>query len=193
MNDTSYYLELFQKKHAILEGHFLLSSGLHSPHYVQCARIFEDPLEAEKIVAPLVQAFSDIKTDWVVGPAMGGILLAYELARKQKAKNAFAEREEGKMTLRRGFTIPPGSSVIVAEDVITTGGSILEVAQMLEEKGAKIEGVAALINRSSAKLPYRTHALLSLTLATYPPETCPLCREGKPIEKPGSRKNPISP
>lgn len=181
-------MEVFQQTGAILEGHFLLSSGLHSDHYVQCARIFEDPALAEQVVADLAVPLAGVKIDWVVGPALGGVLMAYELARKLRARNAFTERVDGKMTLRRGFFIPPASSVVVAEDVLTTGGSVLEAARALEESGIKIAGIAALVNRSNVKLPYPTHALLAMNLVTYKPEECPLCKEGKQIDKPGSRK-----
>src|ERR1700687_5357772 len=118
-------LKIFKDSGAFLEGHFLLSSGLHSAHYIQCARLFEYPAVADILTDELARHYTSNPPDWVVGPAMGGILLSYELARKLKARNAFTERVDGKMVLRRGFLIPPQSTVLVAEDVLTTGGSVL--------------------------------------------------------------------
>lgn len=184
-------LDLFKQKGAVLEGHFLLSSGLHSSHYIQCARMFEDPKIAEQITKALVAQLPPEarQIDWVIGPAMGGILFAYELARHLKAQNAFTERDNGKMILRRGFSVPPHSRILIAEDVLTTGGSSLEVAQVLESLQAKIIGVAALVDRGTARLPYPTHALLKLQLANMKPEECALCKQGKPLVKPGSRRS----
>lgn len=182
------WLKRFKEAGAFLEGHFLLSSGLHSSHYIQCALLFEDPKLGEALAKELASFYKDNPPGWVVGPAMGGILLAYELARQLKAKNAFTERVDGKMLLRRGFVIPAGSKVVVAEDVLTTGGSVLEVARCLEAQGAKILGVAALVDRTGAELPYPKHPLVSLQLTAHPPDQCRLCLEGKPLVKPGSRK-----
>lgn len=178
---------IFEKSGAILSGHFLLSSGLHSPHYVQCARLFEDPGLAEPTARELASLFQGEKVEWVVGPALGGILLAYELARIMKARAAFTERVEGRMALRRGFSIPPRSLVLVAEDVLTTGGSALEAARCLEAMNAKVMGIAALVDRAGAILPYPVKTLLSLKLEAIRPEECSLCARAIPVIKPGSR------
>jgi len=184
-------LKIFKETGAFLEGHFQLTSGLHSGHYIQCARILEDSRVTETMAGELAGKISTKKIDWVVGPALGGILLAYELSRSLKAKNAFTERVDGAMTLRRNFFIPPGSQVLVCEDVLTTGGSALEVAKLIESLGAIVTGIASLVNRSGVTLPYPTTSLLNLSISNYTPETCPMCKEGKPVTKPGSRPSPV--
>lgn len=180
-------LKIFKKTGAFLEGHFLLTSGLHSGQYIQCARILEDPEITEMFAQELVKIAKPEKVDWVVGPAMGGILLAYELSRALNCKNAFTERVDGAMALRRNFSIPQGSRVLVCEDVFTTGGSALEVAKLVEANGAKVVGIVSLVNRSGVKFPYPAASLLNLTISNYESENCPFCKEGKPVTKPGSR------
>jgi orotate phosphoribosyltransferase len=185
--ETRKILTLFQERRAVLEGHFLLTSGLHSSHYVQCAKIFEDPEIAARVVKELIKTFDNNQFSWVVGPAVGGILLAYELAKQLKIKTVYTERENGKMSLRRGFFIPPESKVLIAEDVLTTGGSVLEVADLLTKQEIEVVGVAALVNRGNVHLPYPAHWLLTLDLPAYSSEECPLCKEEKNLVKPGSR------
>ena len=131
-------IEIFKETEVLLEGHFQLTSGRHSNQYMQCAKILQYPNYAEEIAKGLAEEFKDDNIDMVVGPAMGGIIIAYELARQLKCKNLFAEREDGKMTLRRGFTIPKGTRVLVAEDVITTGGSVREVIDIVKEQGGEL-------------------------------------------------------
>jgi len=183
-------LEVFREAGALLEGHFLLSSGLHSPKYLQCALVLQDPVRAERLCSRLARAFADDRVETVVGPAMGGILVAYELARALGARAIFAEREEGRMRLRRGFRIEPGERVLLAEDVVTTGGSLREVLALVREAGAEVVGVAALVDRTSGRDPgfgMPLTALVQLDVPTHVPEECPLCREGVPVVKPGSR------
>ena len=183
-------LEVFREAGALLEGHFLLSSGLHSPKYLQCALVLQDPARAERLCSRLARAFADDRVETVVGPAMGGILVAYELARALGARAIFAEREEGRMRLRRGFRIEPGQRVLLAEDVVTTGGSLREVLALVREAGAEVVGVAALVDRTSGRDPgfgIPLTALVQLDVPTHVPEECPLCREGVPVVKPGSR------
>ncbi|MFH1046002.1 MAG: orotate phosphoribosyltransferase [Candidatus Omnitrophota bacterium] len=187
---TNKILAVFKKKNALLEGHFLLSSGLHSGQYLQCARVLEDPKLCARLARSLAAHFKTKKIDVVIGPAMGGITLAYELARALGARALFAEREEGKMCLRRGFTVRAKENVVVAEDVITTGGSVKEVIAALAPLGARIAGVAALIDRSGGasvfgKIPFQS--LAKVNIKTFSPEQCPLCRQGLPLVKPGSR------
>jgi orotate phosphoribosyltransferase len=172
---------------ALLEGHFQLSSGLHSDRYVQCARALEDPALAGMLGAALAKLAPGVKT--VVSPALGGILIGYEAARGLGARFLFAEREEGKMTLRRGFKLSPGERVVIVEDVITTGKSTGEVLALVEAAGAKAEAALAIVDRSGGKsvLSIPIKALLQLPLDVFKPEECPLCREGKPVVKPGSR------
>jgi len=183
-------LDVFREAGALLEGHFLLSSGLHSPKYLQCALVLQDPARAERLCGQLARAFADERVETVIGPAMGGILVAYELARALGATAIFAERDEGRMRLRRGFRIEPGRRVLLAEDVVTTGGSLREVLALAREAGAEVVGVAALVDRTSGRDPrFGTPltALVQLDVPTHMPEECPLCREGVPVVKPGSR------
>ncbi|HOQ15736.1 MAG TPA: orotate phosphoribosyltransferase [Defluviitaleaceae bacterium] len=184
-------IEIFKETEVLLEGHFLLTSGRHSNQYMQCAKILQYPNYAEEIAKGLAEEFKDDQIDIVVGPAMGGIIIAYELARQLNCKNLFAEREDGKMTLRRGFTIPEGARVLVAEDVITTGGSVKEVIDIVKEQGGELAGVAVLVDRSNGNIDFGTklRAALTVDVVSYEAEECPLCKEGKlPLVKPGSRK-----
>jgi orotate phosphoribosyltransferase len=186
-------LEVFRQAGALLEGHFLLSSGLHSPKYLQCALVLEDPARAERLCRQLARAFTDDRIECVVGPALGGILVAYELARALGARSLFTERQDGKMTLRRGFALRPGERVLLAEDVVTTGGSLREVQDLVLAAGAKVVAVAALVDRTSGRDPGFGVPLVSLVkvdVPTYPPESCPLCEAGQPVVKPGSRTAP---
>jgi len=181
-------LETFREAGALLEGHFLLSSGLHSPKYLQCALVLQDPARAERLCGRLARAFADDRVETVVSPAMGGILVAYELARALGATAIFAEREEGRMCLRRGFRIEPGRRVLLAEDVVTTGGSLREVLALVREAGAEVVGVAALVDRTSGRDPgfgMPLTALVQLDVPTHTPEECPLCQKGVPVVSPG--------
>ncbi|MBU4532862.1 MAG: orotate phosphoribosyltransferase [Firmicutes bacterium] len=174
---------------ALLEGHFLLTSGRHSGRYVQCAQVLQYPEHCAKLGAAIADGFRDAEVDLVVGPALGGILIAYEVARALGTKCLFAERENGKMALRRGFVIAPGTKVLVVEDVITTGGSVREVMDLVMASGAEVVGVGVLVNRSGGKADFGVplHALLSLSIEAYDPADCPLCAAGTPAVKPGSR------
>ena len=182
-------LELFRKTGAILEGHFLLSSGLHSPKYVQCARLLQHPALAERVCRALAARAAALDPiDVVVGPALGGVIVAHELARALGVRGMFAEREAGRMTLRRGFEIVPGERVLVAEDVVTTGRSSLEVAELVTALGGTVVGAACLVDRRlGGELPFHLVSLVKLAIEAFPPEDCPLCREGLPYTKPGSR------
>lgn len=177
---------------ALLRGHFRLSSGLHSDTYVQCARFLRRPDLAAPAAAELAAQIraAGLQPDTVVGPAMGGVVIGYELARQLGVPGIFTERDaDGQMTLRRGFTIEPGERIVIAEDVVTTGKSTNEVARLLTEMGAEILAVVSLIDRTSGKaeLSFPNFALLPVTAATYAPDDCPLCRAGIPVVKPGSR------
>ena len=191
--DHEAVLDVFRKCDAMLEGHFLLSSGLHSPRYLQCARVCRLPDVCGRLCAELAKEFQDAQVDVVVGPALGGIVLAYELARALGARGIFMERDaEGRMTLRRGFELKAGESVLVAEDVMTTGGSVAEIVEVAERAGASVAGVACLVDRGGAKRfeGRRVAGLLRMEIPTYAPEVCPQCREGEPLVKPGSRERP---
>ena len=192
-NITSQTLEQqLLQENALLRGHFRLSSGLHSDTYVQCARFLRRPELAAPAAAALAAQIraAGLRVDTVVGPAMGGVVIGYELARQLGVPGIFTERDAaGQMSLRRGFTIEPGERIIIAEDVVTTGKSTNEVARLLTELGAEVLGVASLIDRTggNAALNFPNFALLPVAAATYAPDDCPLCRAGLPVVKPGSR------
>jgi orotate phosphoribosyltransferase len=181
-------LSVFKETGALLEGHFLLTSGLHSNRYFQCAKVLQYPWHAEKLCMELSEQLRDMKPDVVVSPAVGGIIVGQETARHLKSRSVFMEREEGRMTLRRGFEIGAGERVIVIEDVTTTGGSVKEVIQAAGYSGGRVVAVGALVDRSGGRIdfgvPYMS--LLRMDVVTYQPDQCPLCRDSKPV-KPGSR------
>ena len=181
-----------RREDALLRGHFRLSSGLHSDPYVQCARFLCRPELAAPAAAALAGQLraAGLRPDVVVGPAMGGVVIGYELARQLGVPGIFTERDaEGQMTLRRGFAIAPGTRVVIAEDVVTTGKSTLEVARVLRELGAEVLAVASLIDRTGGKgeLNFPHFALLPVAAATFAPESCPMCAAGEAVVKPGSR------
>jgi orotate phosphoribosyltransferase len=184
-------LKIFRDKDAFLEGHFLLSSGSHSGQYLQCAKVLEDPEACAKLSRALAAHFRNQNISAVVGPAMGGIIFAYELARALGVRALFTEREKRAMCLRRGFSVSSGERVLIAEDVITTGGSVKEAIKALKSYGAKVVGVAALIDRSGRKSPFgkiRFKSLKKINIKTYASQNCPLCKKGLALVKPGSRK-----
>lgn len=182
-------LEIFKKTGAILTGHFRLSSGLHSGQYLQCARVLQHPEHAGALCKALADKFKDEKIDVVIAPALGGIIVSHEVARSLKTKSLFAERVEGKMTLRRGFELREKDKVLVVEDVITTGLSTKEVIEAVKSFGATVIGVGCLIDRSKGAIDFdvRAEALLKIDIPTFKPEACPLCKEKIPLTKPGSR------
>lgn len=194
-------LKTFQDSGALMQGHFLLSSGLHSGRYLQCARVLENPQVSEKLCRMLAENFKNEKVNLVIGPAMGGIILAYDLARILGARALFAERDSGlpahckegqagKMCLRRGFSLSSKDRVLVAEDVITTGGSLKEVIELVKASGAKIVGVCALADRSQKTIDFgaRFASLIKIDIPAFKLQDCPLCKEKLPLVKPGSRK-----
>lgn len=197
---------IYREAGALLEGHFLLSSGNHSQFYLQSAKVLEDPKTAAKLADSLAEQIrkSGLKIDTVCSPALGGVLAGYELARALDVRFIFTERVDGVMTLRRGFEVSQGEQIIICEDIITTGGSAMESKDSVEKLGAKVVGFAALANRGfcaregsdlsgkpecklSADLPL--FALADFTFEMYSPESCPLCKEGSTAYKPGSRGN----
>ena len=183
--------KIFIDSGALLEGHFRLTSGRHSNRYIQCARVLMEPKYTEALCSHLAKAFKDQKIDLVVGPAMGGIIISYEMARQLGTPSLFTERVEGKMALRRNFNIEKGQKVLVVEDVVTTGGSVQEVMDIVKEKGGEVVGIALLVDRSNDKIDLgaKIEACLSMDVISYKEKDCPLCKEGKPIVKPGSRSN----
>ncbi|MDD2371716.1 MAG: orotate phosphoribosyltransferase [Firmicutes bacterium] len=183
--------KIFIESGALLEGHFRLTSGRHSDRYIQCARVLMEPKYTSALCGHLAEAFKNEKVDLVVGPAMGGIVISYEMAKQLGVPSLFTERVDGKMTLRRNFTIEPGQRVLVVEDVVTTGGSVKEVIDIVKENDGIVVGVALLVDRSNGKvdLGARVEACLSMDVKSYEADDCPLCKAGLPIVKPGSRSN----
>ena len=182
-------LEVFRRNSALLEGHFILSSGLHSDRYIQCALVLQHPRVAEQLGSELAAKLRDLGASVVAAPALGGILVAHEVARALGVRAIFTERQEGVMTLRRGFSLAAGEPTLVVEDVLTTGLSTRETIQCVEQAGGKVVGAGALIDRSggTADLGLPRAALLTLQIQNYNPADCPLCKSGSPAVKPGSR------
>lgn len=184
-------LKIFQQEKAYLTGHFLLSSGLHSPNYMQCALVFQKPWVAEKLCRELAKKLKGHKIDAVIGPALGGMIVSYEMGRALKVRSLFAERVDGSFTIRRGFSIKKNERLLVVEDVITTGKSIYEVIDLVEHMGAKVEAVASIVDRSAGAAVFAQdfYSLIKMQIRSYRPEECPICRERKiPLIKPGSRE-----
>lgn len=180
---------LLETTGALRRGHFQLSSGLHSPLYVQCASLFQHPVYTARLADALAHLFAETPVDVVAAPALGGIVLGYELARQLGARAVFVERDsQGKLALRR-FALNRGERVLVAEDVLTTGGSTTETIALVRQAGGQVVGVAAVLDRSGGRveLDVTLRTLLTQAIETYAPADCPLCRSGRPLEKPGSR------
>lgn len=188
--ERQHIIDTFEKTGAMLTGHFLLTSGRHSDRYFQCALVLQHPDHCRALCRELAARFAGDGVKTVVGPAMGGIIISYEIASALGAKSIFAERENGKMALRRGFTISPGERVLVVEDVVTTGGSVKEVIELVRGLGGNVVGTGVLVDRSGggARLGVRKESLLQMPAVSYSPEQCPLCGRGIPFVKPGSRK-----
>jgi len=189
MMDDQAVLEVLKGCGAFLEGHFLLSSGAHSPAYIQCAQLLQYPGRAGMICAALSEQWKEERPDVVVGPAMGGIIVAYEVARALGAKALFTERVDNKVLLRRNFTIDKSDKIIVSEDIVTSGKSAIETIDALREMGGNVIGVTSIGNRSKSNpfdIPFK--ALIDLDFPVYQPDDCPLCDKGEsPAIKPGSR------
>jgi orotate phosphoribosyltransferase len=182
-------LDLFRRVGALHEGHFRLTSGLHSPGYLQSALVLQYPREAETLGAALGERVRSLGVDVVLSPALGGIVIGQEVGRALGVRAIFAERQDGALTIRRGFTLLPSDRVLVVEDVVTTGGSTRETIDAARAAGATVIGAASIIDRSGGNqgldVPYS--ALATVTFPTYQADACPLCAAGKPIVKPGSR------
>lgn len=180
--------QLFIETNAIMEGHFLLTSGLHSPLYVEKFNVLQHPDYTEKLCRELASRFKDDRIETVVGPMTGGILLAYETGKALGTRAIFTERENGRMTFRRGFSLFPGERVLIVEDIVTTGGSVREVIDVVREAGGVPVAVGMLVDRSGGKAdfsPVPHQALLHLAVETFTAEDCPLCQKGVPMTKRG--------
>lgn len=193
-------LSIFRRSGALLEGHFQLTSGLHSPQYFQCAKVLQHPEYAAAICGMIAARFQASDISVVIAPAIGGIIVAQEVGRALHAAGGdtpphlrilFTERRDGSMQLRRGFEINSGERVLVCEDVITTGGSVGEVIEIVQGRGGNVVGVGAIVDRSGGTVNFNStlFAAMAMDVVTYPPDTCPLCAGGVPIDKPGSRNN----
>ncbi len=184
-------LKIFKSTEALLEGHFLLTSGRHSNQYFQCAKVLQYPDYTAEICSIIAEHFKDFEIDTVIAPAMGGMIVGYEVARQLNKRSIFTERENKEMTLRRGFSLSKGEKVLVCEDVITTGGSVKEVIEIVKKFDAQIVGVASIVDRSNGKVDFGfpLFSTLKLDVVSYEPDNCPICKEGKlELIKPGSRK-----
>ena len=183
------YEDLLRRTEAVLEGHFLLSSGLHSSHYIQCARTLQHPKYAEGLGGCLADTYRDYEVDAVLSPAVGGLIIGHETARSLGARALFGERDNGVMTLRRGFDLQPGEQVVIIEDVITTGGSVRDLIHLVQDIGGTVLGVGAIIDRSGGQvdLGVPLNPLITMRVPTYQPDACPLCQQGGSPVKPGSR------
>jgi len=181
--------EILAQSEALLTGHFLLSSGRHGEKYMQCAKVLQYPNHTEYLAQVIAEGFKDDNVEIVLAPAMGGIIIGYELARALGAKSIFSERENGIMTLRRGFEIPKGARVVIAEDVVTTGKSTKEVIAITIACEAELVGVCSIVDRTGGEIDFGVKYVSAYAkeIISYTPEACPLCKAGIPIVKPGSR------
>ena len=183
-------LEIFEKTGALFNGHFLLTSGRHSDVYFQCAKVLQYPEYIEVLCSIIADEFCVQKIDSVIAPAIGGLVVGQEVARQLNKRFIFAEREDKKLTLRRGFSLNKGEKVLICEDVVTTGGSVFEVIDIVKNNNAKVAGVGFIVDRSNGKVDFSSKQLstVKLDVKSYLPEECPLCEKGIELVKPGSRK-----
>jgi orotate phosphoribosyltransferase len=186
---TDSVLDRFRQSGALLEGHFRLTSGLHSSGYLQCALVLQHPAHAEACGADIADRVRSLGAQVVLSPALGGIVIGQEVGRALGIRAIFAERQDGKLMLRRGFTLAPGDKVLVVEDVVTTGGSTRETIEVARAAGARVVGVGAIVDRSGGTAGFDVPfaALVDMNLPTYQPDACPLCAQSLPVVKPGSR------
>lgn len=190
MSDQEKVLEIFEKSNALLKGHFLLSSGLHSDIYFEKFQVLQYPAHVETLCGLLAKRFENDKIDVVVGPTTGGIIISYQVGKTLGTRAIFAETEDGNRVFKRGFKLAQGERTLVVDDVMTTGGSVKEVIDLVEKHRGEIVGIGLLLDRSGGKIgfDYRFEALASVTAKTFDPAECPLCKQDLPLVKPGSRK-----
>lgn len=183
-------LNVFKETEALLDGHFLLTSGRHSNQYFQCAKVLQYTNFTTQICKIIADYFQDYEIDTIISPAIGGIVVGQEVARQLGKKFIFAEREDKNLTLRRGFEIKENEKVLVCEDVVTTGGSVFEVIDIVKNNNADLVGVGIIVDRSNGKVDFGVPQIstLQMEVVSYEPSECPLCKEGIPAVKPGSRK-----
>lgn len=184
-------IKLFEETGVLQKGHFELTSGRHAEKYLQCAQILQYPEHTNKLARAIAEMWVSKSPELVVGPAIGGIIISYAVGQALGIPSIFTERKDGVMALRRNFSIKPGTRVLIVEDVVTTGGSVMEVINLVEDRQARIIGISSLVDRSGGKVsfPYKFEPLLKLRVESYKKEECPLCKKGIAITKPGSREN----
>src|SRR5471032_795364 len=182
-------LDLYRRSGALLEGHFRLTSGLHSPGYLQCALVLQHPQHAEALGRAIADRVRDVRATVVLSPALGGVVIGQEVGRALGVRAIFAERQDGTLALRRGFTLDPADRVLVVEDVMTTGGSTRETIEVAKAAGGEVVGTASIVDRSGGTIRFDVPfvSLLEIALPTYEADACPLCAQGLPVVKPGSR------
>lgn len=183
-------LKIFIDSSALLNGHFLLTSGRHSDQYFQCAKVLQYPPYTTQLCAIIAEHFRNLQIDTVLSPAMGGIIVGQEVARQLNTRAIFAEREEKKLILRRGFEIQKGERILVCEDVVTTGGSVFETIDIVQQAGGELVGVGFIVDRSSGTVKFgcEQKSCVEMNVVSYLPEECPICKTNIPLIKPGSRK-----
>ena len=180
-------LNLLEKAQGVLHGHFCLTSGLHSDIYFQCAKLYQYPDITEALGKKLAEKLSDIEFNTIVAPAIGAVIIGYETAKQAKKRNLFVERKDGIMQLRRGYTLKKGERVVIIEDVITTARTIKETMEAIKEFEPEVVAVGCIVDRTKGKTEYNIKSLMQIDPVVYEPSECPLCKEGIPLVKPGSR------
>ncbi len=181
-------LELLEKTEGVLHGHFCLTSGLHSNIYFQCAKLYQYPDIVEKIGKKLAEALKDVEFDTIVAPAIGALIIGYETAKQAGKRNLFVERKDGVMQLRRGYQLTKGEKIVIIEDVITTAKTIKETIEATKDFGVEVAAVGCIVDRTCGKTGLNIKSLMQIDPVTYEPDKCPLCKEGLPLVKPGSRE-----
>ena len=185
-------LSIFKQTEALLEGHFKLTSGLHSAQYFQCAKVLQYPEYLQLLCGFIADFYKDKKIEVVISPALGGIAVGQEVGRQMNARSIFAERQDGVLQLRRGFEIKSGENVLICEDVVTTGGSTWDVVDIVKSNGGRVIGTASIVDRSNGKVMFNVpnqFSVLKMDVVSFQPEVCPLCKQNIPVLKPGSRGN----
>ncbi len=188
---TNEVLSLLEEAQGVLHGHFCLTSGLHSDIYFQCAKLYQYPNITEKLGKMLAEKLSDIEFDTIVAPAIGAVIIGYETAKNAKKRNLFVERKDGIMQLRRGYTLKKGERVVIIEDVITTARTIKETMEAIKEFEPEVVAVGCIVDRTKGLTEYNIKSLMQIDPVVYDPKDCPLCREGIPLVKPGSREEKV--
>lgn len=181
-------LELLEKTEGVLHGHFCLTSGLHSDIYFQCAKLYQYPDIVEKIAKKLAETLKEVEFDTIVAPAIGALIIGYETAKQSGKRNLFVERKDGVMQLRRGYQLSKGEKIVIIEDVITTAKTIKETIEATKEYGVEVVAVGCIVDRTCGKTGLNIKSLMQIEPVTYEPENCPLCKQGLPLVKPGSRE-----